>query len=409
MTTGTGTDADGTAVRVVLDQPAHRAALRLRGRLGSAIGGGLVAVGAAANAAAFVYTIVWVLHGETRDRDVQVHNLAVLASVWVVAIGLGWLGRRGMRLLRGRRRLVLFLRRFGHEPATDAVSAACARIGRRWRLVTLDDAAIAPVRLNPALARPARAVYRVRERAKRLAHRLTKVGIIALFIVIPALALIFAVVPDQDVRTLRFPPDSAVGFLLWPFVGAFLLLWAATGVALAVALVLIPFRPLNPLLDAAVRADGSAVGHVRTAADIDVAAQMVSEQSRQVLSPKLTVLTVHTAIWRDTVRRLAAASSAYLIDVSRPTEHVLWEIEEMTRAGQGDCIFVGHLDRLRRFTGDTRVEVLAVGPGSLQGRLERLLADREVLAYTTDPNGLDRFARALHTRLEAGPGRRPRP
>lgn len=184
-----------------------------------------------------------------------------------------------------------------------------------------------------------------------------------------------------------------------------LLLFVATGVAGAVALVLLPFRPLNPLLDTVVQADRSAVRPVRTATDIDLAARLVAEQSSQILSPKLTVLTVETSIWRETVRRLADKSSAYLIDVSRPTEHVLWEIEEMTRNGRGDCVFVGHLDRLRRFTHDARVEVLAVGPDSLQARMERLLAGREVLAYTTDPTGLDRFARALHTRLEAGPDR----
>src|SRR5215470_6779222 len=134
MTTDTGSDR--AAVRVVLDQPARQAALRLRGRFGSAIGAALVVVGALGYLAASVYTIVWLLNGHTTDPSAEVHNVAVLALVWVAAIGLGWLGQRGRRLLRGRRRLVLFLRRFGHAEATDAVSAACSRIGRRWRLVT---------------------------------------------------------------------------------------------------------------------------------------------------------------------------------------------------------------------------------------------------------------------------------
>ncbi|MEW8102774.1 MAG: hypothetical protein AB2785_13535, partial [Candidatus Thiodiazotropha endolucinida] len=46
-------------------------------------------------------------------------------------------------LIRGRRRLVLFLRRFGYDEATEALSfAAASTMGQRWRLVTLDDTTV---------------------------------------------------------------------------------------------------------------------------------------------------------------------------------------------------------------------------------------------------------------------------
>ena len=54
--------------------------------------------------------------------------------------------RLGLSLLRGRRQSALFLRRFGFTDATEALSTAVTRsLGRRWRLVTLDDSKVAPV------------------------------------------------------------------------------------------------------------------------------------------------------------------------------------------------------------------------------------------------------------------------
>ena len=56
----------------------------------------------------------------------------------------------GAKLLRGRPRTVLFLRRFGFDQAKDFISHAAAQaLGRRWRLVTLDDLATTPVGTRP--------------------------------------------------------------------------------------------------------------------------------------------------------------------------------------------------------------------------------------------------------------------
>ena len=236
----------------------------------------------------------------------------------------------------------------------------------------------------------------------KLAKRLYRIGMILLFVLIPALAIIFVIVPDADIATeFTLPPHSLIGFVFWPFAAGFFVVFFGTGIALAVGAALLPFYQLNPLLDAVVEADGSATARVRTPADIETAATMVAQQSRKILSPKLTILTVESAIWQPTVRRLAAVSAVCLVDVSRPTEHLLWEIEQLTTVPGADCVFVGHVARLRRFTGGPGVEVLAVAPDSVTGRLERHLAGKEVLGYTTDPEGLERFTRALHTRLES--------
>ena len=68
--------------------------------------------------------------------------LATAVSITITIVGL----KVGLRLLRGQRRLVLFLRRFGYGDATKAATFAAAKtIGRSWRLVTLDDASVAPL------------------------------------------------------------------------------------------------------------------------------------------------------------------------------------------------------------------------------------------------------------------------
>jgi hypothetical protein len=77
-------------------------------------------------------------------------DLGSVCIVWCAAVTTAVLGLAlGVRLVRGRRRLVLFLRRFGHTAATHAATVAAASIGSRWRLVTLDDAQIVPVGVGP--------------------------------------------------------------------------------------------------------------------------------------------------------------------------------------------------------------------------------------------------------------------
>jgi hypothetical protein len=61
------------------------------------------------------------------------------------AIAVGGL-RLGLRLVRRNRTLILFLRRFGYDDAQSAVTYAVLQtIGSSWRVVTLDDAEMAPI------------------------------------------------------------------------------------------------------------------------------------------------------------------------------------------------------------------------------------------------------------------------
>jgi hypothetical protein len=96
----------------------------------------------------FLTTIAW--GASQGEFDVRAEAPGLITAV-AVAIGSGLVTLRiGLAFVRGRRRTELFLRRFGHVEATEAVTFAASRVGRSWRLVTLDDDRIAPVGAGPA-------------------------------------------------------------------------------------------------------------------------------------------------------------------------------------------------------------------------------------------------------------------
>ena len=134
---------------------------------------------------------------------------------------------------------------------------------------------------------------------------------------------------------------------------------------------------------------------VQNPADIDSAAYVLAQWSRRVFGPRLVVLRVASNIWRQTVSRMASVSSVALIDVSEPTENLIWEIEELTRRSQTKCVFICRHDRALEIAA----AAASVSPSSFDDDMGRLLEMEEILAYTTDRSGIKRFARALRGTL----------
>src|SRR4029453_11363458 len=88
-----------------------------------------------------------------------------------------------------------------------------------------------------------------------------------------------------------------------------------------------------------------------------------------------------------------AISAVPLVDVSEPTDNLLWEIEQMNaRFGQRSAL-VCALDRVGQLTGEAR-------PGSVLARVQAQLDGHDVLAYPTDDAGVRRFRHALRSMLE---------
>ena len=126
----------------------------------------------------------------------------------------------------------------------------------------------------------------------------------------------------------------------------------------------------------------------------------LSRLGGQTFAPRLVVVRVALGIWHQTVSSLASVAIATIVDLSEPTENLMWEISELTRLGGHDrCIFIVDHARLDE-TGNFRD-----GGAGFAANLKILIGDGDVLAYRTDRAGMRRFARALYGRLLDLPAR----
>ena len=323
----------------------------------------------------------------------------------LVAIGSTGAWVAGRQLLRTRRSTVLWLRKFQDRSAIDVVGAALDHIGRTWRVVTLDDLSATPVGVGLGLRVPGRLLTvagrvgpRVRETALtvgRTAMRGAVAGLVALVAWSWSQGeglLLLQALPGAGPRPDTASADLLVALLLVLAVPVVVLLaW------LVVRLALLPLLGLV-LLGQGVHAqitatEAAKLRDVRTAADIPAVTSSVVAASHRALAPRLTVLRVDGTIWQDTVVELARCCGAVVLDVSRPTEHLLWEVEQVTSRLRSRVVLVAHADRVDALLAPTATDALTQ-------RLRTFLDGAVVLAYTTDLRGRLRFQRALFAELE---------
>jgi hypothetical protein len=150
-------------------------------------------------------------------------------------------------------------------------------------------------------------------------------------------------------------------------------------------------QPWRSFSGAVRRAEQAKVRHVGGLETPNSVAHAVRRQARKVFSPRLMVLHVANEVWRPVVKSFAEISSVVLIDLSDPTENLLWEISEVVRDPETVCVLVGNAERLR---------ALEVIDTPIEERLVALLDGRTILAYDTSEEGMQRFARALRATLE---------
>jgi hypothetical protein len=375
-------------IQVVLDGPPRKAAL---GRSGAfAVGSVLLIIGIAAwwPVVLLTFGVVWWLVGGPDAPS------ALVLPIWAGTGVLAWFAHStGLRLVAGSRRMVLYLRRFGHTDATRTVTAAVARIGGYWRIVTLDDGKVSPVGVRGSGA------LDVAEKAGRRGSSVVRGiwGTVLMAGILGTLGLIALFLTGQD-DVLDWLGVSDPGDLTQlMLIGA----WAVVGacaVAVAGCLVVIVFAPFVAALDDARRnvreAEGKKALRITDEASIGVARQVVAAQSRRVISARLFVLKVATPVWRTTVSAFGADAAVPLIDVTEPTEHILWEIDRMRELFGRRCVFVGQYERLAHL-------FVIAEPRSLVARLQDRLDGCEVLAYRTADRGPRHFAHALRATLEA--------
>ena len=421
--------------RVVLTHPHSHFGRRLWRRISGMVGGLLLVLGLTAsipavpaNLAVIAFVVGWLGTDASDPEPFPPQDLPVreIILAWAVATPIAVGGvRLGLRLLRRNRTLVLFLRRFGYDDAQSAITFAVMQtIGRSWRIVSLDDAELAPIGVVAGTRRLFQAGRFTSKHVLVIGHFLglrmfpyltTAMWATVTLALLPS-AVEFArtgvtswrtweraITPFLNIVASVFdgrPPVDAIALSL-PGVFAILAMAAAVSFGMLIVTMgaLLLAFPLSVVLfflsssaDAVRDADQSKTVAVNSPDEIDRAARAIAERSRKVFGPRLVVLRVASHVWQHAVTTLASVSSLPLIDVSEPTDNVLWEIEELTRRFGGRCVLIGHYDRVSTLAALPRTG----GPATaVERRLAVLLAGREVLAYTSDPPGLRRFAKAL--------------
>ena len=347
-------------------------------------------------------------------------EVAFAAALIVAFVGL----RYGRRLVRGRRSMVLFLRRFGFRGSMQAVTfAVVGTVGKTWRLVTLDDAEMAPVGIGGGT----KLAFGLGERLVRGAGTAGR-GVMAAF---PWIAwTMWTIVGLQVAQVMlfgdwrvalrdgtvdayarafssvmegRIPVESFALSLPGLFAISITALAFALGgliVVMAVLILLFPFFGIVILAtssaEAVRKAEAAKSQAIQDATQIRGAVADVVAQGRQTFAPRLVVLRVADQAWRQTVTALAEVTSASIVDISEPTEHLAWELWELERTCPGRWIAIGEASHVARWADTPEVPY---DPASLDARFAARLGSRQVLAYTTDRKGMRRFARALHGML----------
>jgi hypothetical protein len=318
--------------------------------------------------------------GDTSFNSRDRRELALFAGACLAAALVGVVG---LRLIRGKRRLVLFLRRFGFAQATRIVSfAVSSAMGRSWRLVTLDDDRVQAVG--------------GRSGSRRLIGLLAFAGLAAggwgLWWLVSGKYLggsstVSHPAGDQSVQ-------SAFGNAIGAAIGAAI----AAVIALAFALFITIVTGVSGLL--AATAYGYARGSERAkrdriSTDRDIArhTHSIVKRSRRIFAPRLVVVAVANPIWQAVVQAFARSTSAMVVDISVPGDSLHWEISTLLPIYGRRCVFVGAADLVAR--PDANGQPVFVSP------LANVLDGQVVLAYTGDKAGIKRFARALRATIEA--------
>ena len=410
------------AINIVFDYPGHQTRHNLVRMVAWVVGTLLVVVGLLASVVAIPSGVVTLgnLVGKWQheqmfspDFPLRQVEIAFAVSSSVAFVGL----RYGRRSVRGRRGVVLFLRRFGYQGSMQVVTFAVANtIGSAWRLVTLDDAAIAPVGADSS----ARLAFGIGERLVRIAIAVGK-GVLASFkwitgvmwgvVALQALMVapnwrrlvedgtldryvkIYASIMERRIPWAYFEPSLSGAFAVLGTAAAFA--FVGLLVLMAVLLALFPLFGIVMVASSSADALKKAEGEKKqTLLDVWRLPSMVSDiskRSRETFAARLVVVSVATRIWKETVSAFASMAARAIIDISDPTENLLWELAELERRCDGRFILIGEYSRIAGWA-----EGISADEHPLSARLTELLGDRDVLAYTTDRKGMRRFARALY-------------
>jgi len=246
----------------------------------------------------------------------------------------------GRRLRVGKRKTILYLRRF-HTLDTRLRGAITWFLDRRYRVLTLDDGKLKPARM-PLV-----------DVVGALITGVLWGGLVGLLAGITVFGF-----TDE-------PPELQVWNVL---VTAIMILPGfAAGLLFSVIRIIAVLRRARL--------------HVRERPDMQQLTKKLnllrgSGITTSYLVPRLVVASVTDELWRDAVARAAAETACVLVDVSEPSENLLWEIDYLNENSDRPVIFAANRQAFQRWHDESPDT-----SSSDVRRLRRRLEDRDVLVY----------------------------
>lgn len=306
----------------------------------------------------------------------------------------------GLRIKRKYRRLVLYLRRFGFADSAKALTfAVSTAIGKRWKLITLDDTKTAPVGMD------------------RKSKRIYGIGKwILLLIVFAGLAYGFHLfyggglerLLDGVSQNLPEQPDNpdqgvignmisklVTSIILTTVIGIFVLSIAVVGY-LATALI-IPLAFFTWGASRSVKkAEKRKAMTILTAGDLENARSKLVLKQHRIFSPRLVVVKVSNELWQKVVKAFAYDVDIILVDVSVSSDNLLWEINMLKEQSDLKWVFVGDHEYMLKMEQRKKT-----GLSDSEAQIRNLLANEEVLVYDeTNIPLMKGFSRSLRNHLE---------
>ncbi len=271
--------------------------------------------------------------------------------------------------------MALFLRRFGYQKATSTMSRVLAgRTGRPWRVVTLDDR-------NTAVSSGRRWTWLLLVVVTGLALAAALDWVASARLSNYTAPLAFIVSPDAINIDLGENQRIASG------ASAAIIVLAALAVVVG-GVGLLGFG-------SAYRARRQASVTIHSEYELAQVTHQISRRGRRIFAPRLSV--VSTKDWQPTVTTLAGICDVLIIDVSNPSQNIVWELEN-TRSDRWVlvCDDRGHSTLITDRPRPAHV-----------GRLLELIDGHTVLIYGRRHR---RFVRSLRRRLTTvARNDRPRP
>jgi hypothetical protein len=376
--------------KLVTKPESHNFFRHLLRKIAQLIGVILVIVGLAVSSLPVLFLVIAVVSivspsADFPDFDRELATTLVAATI-IAVVGIFL----GLKLIRGRRRLVLLLRRFGFSEATKTLSyAAASAMGQRWRLVTLDDNEIAPV---------------LGLKAQGRSFNLMR-WIFFMSIVIG----LFWLLGDGFTDYLKEVADdsgsgSGGGFKekIGAIIGQFIVMIIVAALIGGIVILFLGFLSAGLLFSwSSHRSFKKAVSgqskEIVKQTDIKTVIGAVLEQSKKILSPRLVVVRVNSDYWQQVVKEFVTVSSVVIIDVSSSGEGLLWELDALKENFHKNVVFVGQYEALNKMLQKYESNKTK---SDMTRRLLQILDGETILAYRSDtPKELSKFSRLLRATL----------